>query len=61
MQINYQSSFSTRVYTVQVQMIRNSANYQNSTVDTDYGSSLSHFDMQWDSAADGIVWLAIGR
>lgn len=60
MQINYPISFSSAVYCIQFSMVSNGANYQNITVNTDYATSLDHFDITWDSAADGILWYAIG-
>ena len=60
MQVDYPIAFSSAVYCVQVSMVRDAANYQNMTVDTDYATSLSHFGIVWDSGADGILWFAIG-
>jgi len=60
MQINYPTSFTSAVYSIQFSMVRNGANYQNITVNTDYATSLDHFDITWDSAADGLLWFAIG-
>lgn len=60
MQIDYPISFTSAVYSIQFSMVSDSANYQNITIDTDYATSLDHFDIQWDSAADGILWFAIG-
>ena len=60
MQINYPIAFTSAVYCIQFSMVKNASNYQNITVDNDYATSLSHFDIQWDSAADGILWFAIG-
>lgn len=60
MQIDYPIAFSSAVYCVQVSMVRDAANYQNMTVATDYATSLSHFDIVWDSVGDGILWFAIG-
>ena len=60
MVINYPISFTSAVYSIQFSMVDNGFNNQNITVDTDYATSLDHFDIQWDSAAAGILWFAIG-
>jgi hypothetical protein len=60
MQIDYPTSFSSVVYCIQFSMVDNSSNFQNITVDTDYATSLSHFDINWNSDAAGILWFAIG-
>jgi len=60
MQIDYPIAFSSAVYSIQFSMVDNGANYQNITVDTDYATSLDHFDITWDSGADGVLWFAIG-
>ena len=60
MQIDYPISFTSAVYSIQCTMVWDTANYQNMTIDTDYATSLDHFDIQWDSAAAGILWFAIG-
>ncbi len=60
MQIDYPIAFTSAVYSIQCTMVRDFANYQNIVVSTDYATSLDHFDITWDSAADGILWFAIG-
>jgi hypothetical protein len=60
MTVTYPIPFTSRVFSVQCQMVRNLANYQNITVATDYGTSLSDFSLLWDSNADGVTWFAIG-
>ena len=60
MTISYPIAFTTRVFSVQCQMVRNTVNYQNTVVATDYAASLSSVVVRWDSAADGISWFAIG-
>lgn len=60
MQIDYPIAFTSAVYSIQCTMANDSANYQNIVVSTDYATSLDHFDITWDSGADGILWFAIG-
>ena len=60
MRVPYSTSFTTAVFSVQMQMVNNAANYQNTTVATAFGTDLTGFDMLWDSGADGFTWLAIG-
>lgn len=59
--ITYPTAFTTAVYSVQLQMVRNSANYQNTVINTAYATSLTSITYIWDSAADGVLWLAIGK
>ena len=60
MRVPYNTTFSTRVFSIQMSMVRDLSNNQNMTVATDYATDLTGFDMLWDSFADGIMWFAIG-
>jgi len=60
MTISYNIPFTTRVFTVQCQMVRNAANYQNVTIASNYPTSLNGVYVYWDSVANGINWFAIG-
>ena len=61
MVITYPSAFSTKVYSITLAQIDNAANYQNMTIDTDYTSSLDHFDLTWDSGPAYVAYIAIGH
>jgi len=60
MTVTYPIPFTSRVFSVQCQMVRNLANNQGITIATDYGTSLIDFSLLWDSNADGVAWFAIG-
>ena len=57
--VNYPISFSSRVFFVTAQLVRNTQNYQSSTVATNYGTSLSSVTVYSDAGADLLI-LAIG-
>lgn len=58
--ITYPISFPNYVFTVQIQQIRNSANYQNTALNSSYNTSLSSITFIWDNALIGGTWLAVG-
>jgi hypothetical protein len=60
MGVTYPITFPNRVHTVQVQMIDDTHNYQNTAVYPLYQTSRSVFTVFGDDAADAFTWLAIG-
>jgi hypothetical protein len=60
MTITYPITFPNKVFSFGSQMVKNTQNYQNITVNSSYATSLSSVTVYWDSGADGILWMAIG-
>jgi hypothetical protein len=58
--VSYPIPFPTRVFFVTAQLVRDTQNYQSSTVATNYGTSLSSVTVYNDAGADLLV-LAIGN
>ena len=58
--VSYPIPFPTRVFFVTAQLVRDTQNYQSSTVATNYGTSLSSVTVYNDGVADLLV-LAIGK
>jgi hypothetical protein len=58
--VTYPIPFPSRVFFVTAQLVRDTQNYQSSTVATNYGTSLSSVTVYNDGAADLLV-LAIGN
>ena len=58
--VDYPIAFPSRVFFVTAQLVRETQNYQSSTVSTNYGTSLSSVTVYSDAGADLLV-LAIGN
>jgi hypothetical protein len=58
--ISYPITFPNAVFSVQIQMVRDTVNYQNTVVSTSYQSGTTSFTFRWDNAAAGVTWIAMG-